>query len=385
MSFELFKRIVEQLPAGVKKVYLMKQGEPFIHTDLERFIAYLREKRPGMNISLHTNGILAAKERVAAVLPNVNSMAVSIGAISRETYVEAHGTDRFEAVQRNLQDISELLAAMEESSRPHVFIDYVCQEVNRHEDQAEVVAFYKDRYPGLASVDFHWLYNYQGEIEEGNLEVYERLQQEHFPCCVFPWSSVTFCWDGKVSYCFVEPREARFLGDITDQSWGEIWNGEEYRRFREAMAAKRFDVMAKDGFYCNRCSWLWSMKSQSPNNLAGGYALEFGENVTECNLGDILDMSAHDVMELSANYFLQGEIHKAIGCLSVVKRADHAAEVQDAASQMLALCAGVLDKYHEIPLWHRALAEEGKAVEQRKCRYFTDKGRRRHAGKSPGT
>ena len=55
MKIDTFRKIVDELPQSVRKIYLMKQGEPFINRNHEEFISYLREKRPDANISFHTN------------------------------------------------------------------------------------------------------------------------------------------------------------------------------------------------------------------------------------------------------------------------------------------------------------------------------------------
>ncbi|MRS03148.1 radical SAM protein, partial [bacterium] len=261
MSFDVFKKIVDQLPLSVRKVYLMKQGEPLLHPEFERFVGYLRQVRPDIFISFHTNGIRAVKSRMRDILPLIDSLGISISAISRETYRKVHGQDKFETVTANIADISQLLELIDPDKRPHVFIDYVRQKANSSDGNEEVVNFFKENFNGLDSVDIHAVYNFQGEIDEGYTDVYERFDYSVFPCCVWPWSSITFCYDGKVSYCFVEPRENRFIGDITQESFQDIWNGEQFVKFRQRMANKEFKELADDGFYCNKCSWLWNMRS----------------------------------------------------------------------------------------------------------------------------
>ena len=69
MKMDTFRKIVDELPQSVRKVYLMKQGEPFINRNQEEFVLYLREKRPDIHISFHTNGILATESRVRKIMP----------------------------------------------------------------------------------------------------------------------------------------------------------------------------------------------------------------------------------------------------------------------------------------------------------------------------
>ena len=201
------------------------------------------------------------------ILPLIDSLAFSISAMDPETYKAAHNTDSFETVISNLESAGKLRMEMEKVKRPYVFVDYVYQEANRHEREEDVVSYFRASCPGISSVDFHWAFNFQGEIEEANMDIYSKMETSLFPRCVFPWGSMTFCHDGKVSYCFVEPHENRFLGDITQQGLMEIWNGKEYQAFRKLMSESLFGELEEDGFCCRKCTWLWSMNSQSPRNL----------------------------------------------------------------------------------------------------------------------
>jgi|GEM_PF-1697982 len=369
MSFETFTRIVDELPPDIRKVYMFKQGEPLIHPQLERFVEYLRGKRPEVFISIHTNGILAGSERMKRLLGVIDSLGVSISATDEATYRRVHGSDGFAAVTANLAGINDILRGMPREKRPHVFIDYVQQRANAHLAEEEVVAFFRSRYPALGSVDFHWVFNYQGAIEEGNKEVYERLSPHDFPTCVFPWSSVTFLHDGKVSYCFVEPRENVFLGDIATQSFEEIWNGPAWADFRRRMTAGEYDSLLESGFGCRRCSWLWSMKSQSPRSLSVGYTLPDRLKGAEWDVGDMLDHPIDDIFERAVAYYRQGEVHRAVGYFTVLARVT-TGDTRQAAEEMLSLCCAVIDKYQLLSTWKQTLAEEGLAFEDMQCRYY---------------
>ncbi|OGJ87087.1 MAG: hypothetical protein A2268_15375 [Candidatus Raymondbacteria bacterium RifOxyA12_full_50_37] len=371
MTMDVFARIVDQLPREVKKVYLMKQGEPFANKNLEMFVEYLHKKRPDIHIAIHSNGILAVRKRLARILPHVSSLGISISGISDKTYFKAHGTANFQKVLTNLTAMSDLLCGMPQDRRPHVFVDYVKQNANTDENESDVVAFYKSRFPGLASVDFHAVFNFQGEIAEGNMEIYDRLPHKVFPCCVYPWSAITFCHDGKVSYCFVEPRENRFLGDITKQSFASIWNSEEYVLFRKRMAGKKFAALAADGFYCHKCTWLWNMQSQSPRSLAGGHALMFNDTPVQPKFHDLLEMAPEALFQTGTAYFTGGEMHLALSCFECIAQSRAKKEVVDAAARMVRQCRKTLGKFRDQPLWNAMLAREKKKPRDRKNTYYS--------------
>jgi MoaA/NifB/PqqE/SkfB family radical SAM enzyme len=369
MSFDLFRHIVAELPMGMRKVYLIKQGEPFAHPQLEEFVAHLFGTRPDIFIALHTNAIMARKERVAKILPLIKSLGVSISAIDHETYKHVHQTDKFAQVLENLAGINDLLSEIPKERRPHVFIDYVVNPRNAHEDKDAILSFYQQRFPNLVSVDFHAMYNFQGEIEDANLKIYESMPYSEFPTCVFPWASIAFLYDGKVGYCFVEPREERFLGDVTKQSFADIWNGSEYVNFRRRMADKQFKSLANDGFHCHECSWLWSPHSIAPANLAGGHTVGGRKDVPQ-TLAQMMIGGPNDAFLAAANYYLSGEIHHAIGCLAMVEATSKDDELLNAARRLREMSHSVLAKYDRLSLWLEKLDEEGVIEAKRRNEYL---------------
>lgn len=352
MSIDTFERILALLPESIKKVYLMKQGEPLLNKNLEYFIDRLHDQRPDIHLSFHTNGILMCTERMKKILFKIASLGISISAITRETYKNVHQVDKFDLVTKNLKNLSDLLISMPKKSRPHVFIDYVSQEANAHEDEQEVVNFFRKNFPGLSSVDVHWVFNFQGEIEEGNMKIYDELPHEKFPCCIFPWSAITFCHDGQVDYCFVEPRENKFLGNIESNSFEDIWNGTEYQNFRLKMTNKDFIGLYEDGFYCHKCAWLWSMHSQAPKNLSTGYSTDFTNKVSNNSFGHLLNSTHENIFQHGVDAYLAGEVHLAYGCFKTIFETGSDAALSNHCEAMITKCEKIFSKYNNLNFWN---------------------------------
>jgi radical SAM protein with 4Fe4S-binding SPASM domain len=267
MDLGLFKRIVAQLPNEVERVYLIKQGEPLLHPDLPEIMKYLKEKRPDIEVALHTNATKLTKKLSEAIVKYVDFFAASIFSINPDTYKRVHGVDQFDLVIKN---VKEFLAIREKGgSKIKFFVDYVRQDDNSNEIDEQVFAFFEREFPG-ASVGIHWCANFLGFGEQGHLEIYNKLTYDQFPTCVFPWVSFTICWDGMVDYCFVDPEEKYFLGNIKEKSISAIWDDTRYKEFRQLLLEKDFDSLEKKGIHCRNCSWLWGLKNQSIENLIMG-------------------------------------------------------------------------------------------------------------------
>lgn len=276
------------------------------------------------------------------ILRTADAIGFSVSAISRGTYAQVHGCDQFERVMANLEHAHSVLSELPVADRPHVFIDYVRQELNNDETVGEVCQFYDSRFPEFGSVDFHSMFNWQGDIQ--GKDIASLIPPAMFPCCVFPWSTMTICHDGKVSYCQEEAKENLFLGDINQTRLEDIWNNDAYCRFREMMQKRQYTQLLDNGFFCRQCSYLWNFHSQSPQNLAQGF-FKHRDNLSNLKFGNLLAVSAEKMLAYAREYYLAGEIHSALGCLSHLKTVDCPDPLKEDVNKLEGICLRMLEQY----------------------------------------
>jgi radical SAM protein with 4Fe4S-binding SPASM domain len=344
MSMELFKKIVAELPKGIVRVYMLKQGEPLLNKNLPDMLSHLKAERPEIHLSVHTNLTVPVRDKLPQMLEAVDSLGLSISALDGETYRRTHGKDHFEAVMKNLEAINEYLPKMSDGMRPHVFITYVRQKANANESEEQAIKFYESRFPNLGSVDFHPMFNWQGDVEEANFDVDETGASSMYPCCIMPWSTIAICHDGKVSYCQEESKENVFIGETTETSVTEAWNSAEYKEFRSRMANRQYDALLDRGFYCKQCSYLWNHHSQSPQNLTQGY-FKRKNQTEELKFGNLLALEAEDLLKHAAAFYLSGEMHKAMGCVEHLRQTDCPEELRPQRDELDGLCKAVISQF----------------------------------------
>lgn len=359
MPLDLFKSIVDRMPQEIVRVYLLKQGEPLLNPNTPDMLAYLKSARPQVHVAVHTNGSVPLGERWKDVLENVDSLGVSLSAISPEVYRQVHGRGHFQTVLDNLKIIDGLLAPGELDAPPHVFIDYVRQPANDSENMDQVFEFHRRHFAHLSSVDFHPLFNWQGDIEDGGDDPDSYIDDDSYPCCLFPWSSMTVCHDGQVAYCQEESKENVFLGDLNREALGEAWNNDRYRAFRRRMASRDYDALMADGFFCKKCSYLFNHHSQSPQNLCRGW---MGTAGTEVRFGNLLAEDAQAMLVYAANCYLSGELHKARGVLAHLEDTDCPEELMDARDELSALCRAVSLQYRGMYAVKQAMRRAGTRI-----------------------
>jgi MoaA/NifB/PqqE/SkfB family radical SAM enzyme len=361
MSSEVFEAILHTIPSSVRKIYLMKQGEPFLNPRLEEYVRALKEAHPDIALALHTNGQIATPNRVAPVMPYLDHLGFSVWGSSPQSYTTLHGHNRFDRVIGHLTEAGRIAANLGRDA-PEIFIDYVRQKGNQHESLQEVEACFRAACPQLATVQVHWVYNFHGLIKEGNLQLYDELPLDRFPVCVFPWSSITVCHDGRVSYCFVEPKENVFLGDVSQASLHEIWQSHLYRQFRRDMAGKHYDLLEERGINCRRCSWLWCLDSQAPPNLCGGNSLRTESGTCLPSTKDLLKLAPRELIEAGLDGYLAGEISRAQVLLSMAVNLTGGKEMGSLAKKWLDEVHKVYERYSDKQLWEDYLERENKSL-----------------------
>lgn len=261
MDLELFKKIIGELPGGVRQIYLHKQGESALHPKIAEMMEYAKARRPDIKLKLNTNGSRLSKGLMKEMAKYLDILTVSIWSVRPETYHKLHGKGDLVKVMDNLK---EFLSLREKAkSETKVWIDYVKQNGNSDESEEEVINFFEDNGCRDITIAFYWAFNFLGCGDEENLEINRTLPYDEFPRCIYPWISFTVTWDGQVSYCFVEPKEDTFLGDIKTESFAAIWNNKRYVEFRRLLAEKRFDELEKRNILCRHCTFIWSSQSQT--------------------------------------------------------------------------------------------------------------------------
>jgi MoaA/NifB/PqqE/SkfB family radical SAM enzyme len=292
MSWELFTSIVDQLPE-LARVVLHGVGEPMLVKELPRMIHYLKDR--GIYVLFNTNGtLLAPKKRREIMDTGLDELRVSLDAADAETFLKVRGKDMFGRIVRNIAEFTALqreigattprvslwltglketvgqlpefvrLAARIGVTEVHlqrlVFDDLgrglmraessLFEKTRKEEDDAIALAQALGRTMGV-TIDA------SGATEPGmSLRVGE--EKTPWSACRRPWSLMYFTAHGRALPCCIAPFSARgyetyTLGDATQQSLREIWNGPAYQSFRETLTG---EAPPKP---CESCGLRWSL------------------------------------------------------------------------------------------------------------------------------
>lgn len=265
----LAERLAEMAALGVKSVMFAGEGEPLLArgiTDVCR-----AAKRAGLDCSFTTNGVFLDETRQQALLPEASWIKVSCNAGTAETYAAVHRTKArdFDRVTANLaravaykraqglactigvqmlllpenMDEAETLArlcrdvigadylVLKPHSQHHLSLDQRYRDLDYTPRVAELSAMAE----ALSTPACRILFRAEAVSRAAKAKGYARCQ-----ATPFFWAYVAS--SGDVYSCSAFLGDARFrLGNIREQSFREIWEGEGRRRNLELLR-ERLDI-----------------------------------------------------------------------------------------------------------------------------------------------
>ena len=239
MSWELFTRIVDQIP-GLQRAVLHGVGEPMLVRELPRMVRYLKDR--GVYVLFNTD----YQRTVDATTPRVSLWLTGL----KETVAQLPEFIRLAAdmgvyevhLQRLVFDEAGFGMARAESS--------LFERIQAEEQEGIATAAELGRMLGV-TLD-------ASGATEPSLSLKQAEGDQPWSLCRRPWSLMYFTAHGRALPCCIAPFSARgydgyTLGDATQQSLREMWNGEAYRDFRTRLLG---DNPPKP---CQGCGLRWRL------------------------------------------------------------------------------------------------------------------------------
>jgi MoaA/NifB/PqqE/SkfB family radical SAM enzyme len=292
MSWELFTSIVDQLP-GLARAVLHGVGEPMMVKNLPRMIRYLKDR--GTYVLFNTNGtLLAPKKRQELIDTGLDELRVSLDAADAESFFQIRGKRMFDRIVRNVGEFTALqretgaatprvslwLTGLKETIDQLPGFVRLAARIGVREVYLQRLVF-DDLGRGLARSESS-LFEATQAAEEAAIAAAQALGNElrvtidasgatepgtslrrgegdvPWAACRRPWSLMYFTAHGRALPCCIAPFAARgyrtyTLGDATQETLREIWNGVAYQEFRSALTG---DAPPKP---CQGCGLRWSL------------------------------------------------------------------------------------------------------------------------------
>ncbi len=295
MPWELFTYLIDQFPR-ISRVVLHGIGEPMLVKDLPERVRYLKGRN--IYVLFNTNGtLLNEKNGKALIESGLDELRVSLDAAEPGVYEMVRGKDFFEKIVSNLRNFTRMQRDMG-AAKPRVSlwltglretVDQLpafvrlAHSVGIFEVYLQRLVFFDDPISkeSLARAESA-LFEHTTKCEEALINEAERIAKElgvmfsasgavdpgesirmrrsdsPWSLCRRPWSLMYITANGRVLPCCIAPFSMKgydsfTLGDATQHSLREIWNGEKYKNFREGL------LTSAPPPGCANCGLRWSL------------------------------------------------------------------------------------------------------------------------------
>jgi MoaA/NifB/PqqE/SkfB family radical SAM enzyme len=268
-------------------------GEPMMVKNLPRMIRYLKDR--SVYVLFNTNGtLLAPKKRQELIDTGLDELRVSLDAAEAKSFLKVRGKNMFDRIVRNVGEFTALQREIGATTpRVSLWLTGLKETVDQLPEFVRLAArigvrevylqrlVFDDLGRGLARSDSSLFEKTQTEEEvaiaaaqelgrelgitidasgatEPGTSLKRNRDESPWSACRRPWSLMYFTAHGRALPCCIAPFSARgydtyTLGDATQQTLRDIWNGDAYQDFREALIG---EAPAKP---CQSCGLRWSL------------------------------------------------------------------------------------------------------------------------------
>jgi len=253
MAFDLFKRLVDTLPRSWHSVpcVLTRDGEPLLNRDLEKFVAYYKQvTRTAPTIC--TNAMLLTRERAASLLDAGLHAFRSDFCADEAYYARWRQGGDWHTAYNNIRTYLRL--AKEKRYKVKVIIgDIQADTFPLHAQKLAACEHTRtlfQEFPGMVHVFMNTLHT-----SLGNCEVVKTSEERgpDYTYCHHPWNELVIDFAGRAVGCFRDQRSDYVLGDVLEEGFEGVWNGERLRALRRAIAGREPGAIP----ICSHCDLPW--------------------------------------------------------------------------------------------------------------------------------
>lgn len=242
MEPDLFENLIRELWPFLYNINLYFQGESMLHP---QFFSFLKSARH-LHSVLSTNGhYLSEENSEKLVISGLDKLIVSLDGMDQETYSLYRKNGKIDMVKKGIINISN--AKNNHRSSLKLEVQFLVNKHNEHQIP-DIKKF-------AAKVNASLRLKSMQIINEKNIDYWSPLKSKFSRYakkngeykiknpmpdrCMRLWFNPVVTWDGKVVPCCFDKDALHIMGDITRDSFREIWDGPKYRIFRKSILSGR--------------------------------------------------------------------------------------------------------------------------------------------------
>lgn len=249
-----YKKVIDQISQQkrLKVLWLNKDGEPLLHPQIDELISYAKKKKVADRIEIYSNGILLDKSMVQKLIKaELDSLVISLDASNRKAFKRLKRKDLYNQIITNINNFLRTRKKLK-TKRP-----LVSAKIVDLGNDKEIVRFKKIWQNKVDDIIIQPLHSWEGSLENTADFQSSVPKSKRYPCNL-PWLAPAINWDGTLVPCCVNfKKNELIMGDLKKQSLKEIWQGNKFKKLRQAHLDQDFSQWPT----CSHCQY-WQ---QLPN------------------------------------------------------------------------------------------------------------------------
>jgi len=235
MTYDLFREIVDQVENKVEFISLASRGEPLLCKDIEKMLAYTRNKF--LNLKINTNASVLTESKIHSILQSgVKTIVFSADAADEQLYEKLRVNGSFKEIVENIK----LFKLVREKHYPKAKIITRVSgvKVNQSQNFEDMKNFWNEVVDQVAFVDYcPWE------------DVYSSKKNNLKKPCTELWRRMYVWWDGVANPCEVDFKSSLSVGKIEKNDISSLWTSGAYDDLRKKHKLK----LRKNIEPCSKC------------------------------------------------------------------------------------------------------------------------------------
>lgn len=248
---DFFFRTIDEIHKDILYLIFYFQGEPFLNKNFLEMVSYASSK--GLYTATSTNGHFLTDEMARKTVESgLDRLIISLDGTTQDVYQQYRREGNIDKVIEGAKNIVKWKKELK-SKKPFVFFQFLVVKPNEHQIE-DVKKLAKE--VGVDEVRFKTAQVYDYENDPNNLipenEKYSRYKknkegkhaaknklQNH---CWRLWQANVITWDGMVVPCCFDKDATHRMGSLKDESFKEIWQNKNYKKFRTDLTESRKNI-----------------------------------------------------------------------------------------------------------------------------------------------
>jgi radical SAM protein with 4Fe4S-binding SPASM domain len=250
LKADFFRKTIDEMHMDLLYLIFYFQGEPYINPDFLSMVKYASDK--GIYTITSTNGHFLNDENARKTIESgLDRIIISVDGTTQEVYENYRKAGNLDTVLHGATNLVKWKKTLK-SATPHIIFQFLVVKPNEHQIP-EIYRLAKDIGIDEVKLKTAQVYDYKNGNELiPSIEKYSRyskqadgtyrVKNELLNHCWKLWHACVITWDGLVVPCCFDKDAVHRLGDLKKSNFREIWQSENYQKFRTKLLKGRDQI-----------------------------------------------------------------------------------------------------------------------------------------------